>query len=98
MGFAKTIALAAAFASAHCALAADPLVSAVELDHDSDTGIVTVRYTLENAPAIIAVDILTNGVSIGADKLIGAYDGTNSTVSVLAQNQKVVAPGSYEIQ
>jgi formylglycine-generating enzyme required for sulfatase activity len=98
MGFAKTIALAAAFASAHCALAADPLVSAVKLDYDENTGIVTVGYTLENASAIIAVDILTNGVSIGADKLLEAYDGTNSTVSVLAQNQKVVAPGSYEIQ
>lgn len=39
--------------------------SSVTLAQDSVSKRVTVSYTLENAPAVVTVDFLTNGVSIG---------------------------------
>ena len=42
-----------------------PQVSDVTIRQSADTRKVTVNYTLANAPAIVIVDICTNGVSIG---------------------------------
>lgn len=47
------------------AAAAVPVLSNVAVSQDADTRRVTVTYTLDNAPAIVTADILTNAVSIG---------------------------------
>lgn len=48
------------------AAAAAPSVSGVSLAQDAATGVVTISYTLAGGPAIVTLDIETNGVSIGA--------------------------------
>lgn len=55
--------VAAAF-SASAAFGAVPEVSSVAMSQDSSR-LVTITYTLANAPAVVTLDILTNGVSIG---------------------------------
>ena len=46
-----------------------PVVSDVTFDQPGGGRTVTVTYNLQYAPAIVTVDVLTNGVSIGADKV-----------------------------
>ena len=48
------------------AFAEAPFVSGVTLTQDEAKGEVTIAYSLANAPAIVTLDIETNGVSIGA--------------------------------
>jgi len=61
-----------------------PSVSDVSLSQDSATRAVTINYTLADAPAIITLDITTNGVSIGQQN-VWAIDGDAN---------KVIQPGS----
>ncbi len=61
-----------------------PSVSGVSLSQDSATRAVTINYTLADAPAIITLDITTNGVSIGQQN-VWAIDGDAN---------KVIQPGS----
>lgn len=50
------------------ALEAAPVVSNVSMTQAANRD-VTVTYTLSGAPAVITLDVLTNGVSIGAKNL-----------------------------
>ena len=75
---------ACAFCSAAVALADVPSVSGVTLSQDGITRAVTVNYTLAGAPAIVTLDICTNGVSIGQQN-VWAIDGDAN---------KVIQPGS----
>ena len=64
-----------------------PVVSNVNFDQPGGGRTVTVTYDLADAPAIVTVDVLTNGVSIGADKVTRLEGDVN----------KVVQPGSRRI-
>lgn len=66
----KTIPFAAA-CLALAAHAADPSIreGSVTMTQDPSSRQVLIQYELDNAPAIVTVDILTNGVSIGASNL-----------------------------
>ena len=75
------LALAAAFIAR--ADAQIPSVSDVSISQGTSSRAVTVTYTLADAPAIITLDVLTNGVSIGQQN-IWALDGDVN---------KVVQPG-----
>ena len=66
------------------AVAAEPSVSDVTLSQDGLTRAVTVNYTLADEPAIITLDIYTNGVSIGQQN-VWAIDGDAN---------KVIQPGT----
>lgn len=59
--FSGVLALAAGFA-------ADPVVSDVKMSQDAE-GVVTVTYELENAPAVVTLDFIREGVSIGPEKI-----------------------------
>lgn len=78
------LALAAAFIAR--ADAQIPSVSDVTISQDA-TRAVTVTYTLADAPAIITLDITTNGVSIGQQN-VWAIDGDAN---------KVVQPGARSL-
>jgi len=67
--------------------AAVPSVSDVTLSQDGITRSVTVNYTLADEPAIITLDICTNGVSIGQSN-VWAIDGDAN---------KVVQPGARSL-
>ena len=69
-----------------CALAAAGAVHAVvptidagsvALAQDENTRIVTVTYDLKDAPGIVTVDFLTNGVSIGAENFQNVWGDVN---------------------
>ena len=80
-----------AFLSALCAsaaLAAPSLKSgSVSMTQDAATGKVTIAYEIETDPAIVTLDVTTNGVSIGGENL-----------QHLAGNVgRVVATGVHEI-
>ena len=78
---------ACAFCSAAVALADVPSVSGVTLSQDGISRAVTVNYTLSGAPAIVTLDVCTNGVSIGQQN-VWAIDGDAN---------KVIQPGSCSI-
>ena len=57
-----------------------PVVSDVTFNQPGGGFPVTVTYNLQYAPAIVTVDVLTNGVSIGADKVIHLEGDVNRVV------------------
>ena len=59
----------------------------VQFGQNSLNRLVTISYTLENAPAIVTVDVLTNGVSIGDEHLTTVHGDVN----------KVVQPGENRL-
>ena len=65
------LAAIAASASAYGVVQVVPTVSDVVAVQDDDTREVTVSYTLSGGRAIILFDVLTNGVSIGAESITG---------------------------
>ena len=73
-------------AAALSLFAADPSVSGTELV-DTGEGTALIKYTLSGAPAIVTVDFLTNGVSIGAANFANVGGDVN----------RVVKPGSRKI-
>ena len=79
------LALAAAFIAR--ADAQIPSVSGVSVKQDAASRAVTVNYTLSDASAIITLDVLTNGVSIGQQNIWALEGDVN----------KVVQPGSRTI-
>ena len=79
------LALAAAFIAR--ADAQIPSVSDVTISQGTSSRAVTVTYTLADAPAIITLDVLTNGVSIGQQNIWALEGDVN----------KVVKPGSGTI-
>ena len=65
-----------ALVAAGCAsgLFAMPSVSNVSMTQDQASGVVSIGYRLEGEPAVITLDVLTNGVSIGARNLRDLVD------------------------
>ena len=59
---------------------AAPVVSDVSLSQDPATRLVTVEYTLSGGPAIVTLDVLTNGVSVGAANIVTTAGDVNRRV------------------
>lgn len=80
----KTILMAAAGLAAMAAGAGAPVVkqSSVTMTQDETSRRVTIGYTLEDEPAIVTVDIQTNGVSIGGQNLWYFAGDVNKRVDV----------------
>ena len=72
-----TVVLAAAVAA--CALNAAPTVSDVTVSFDDGARMMTIGYSLSE-DAIVTVDILTNNVSIGAEKFTDVAGDVNGVV------------------
>ncbi len=79
--------LVLALAAAFIARADIPSVRDVSILQGTSSRAVTVTYTLADAPAIITLDVLTNGVSIGQQNIWALEGDVN----------KVVQPGSRTI-
>lgn len=60
--------------------AVTPSVSNVTMAQNADSRTVTVTYTLSDAPAIITLDVLTNGVSIGQENVWSLAGDVNMVV------------------
>ena len=56
----KTMTAVAATAAASLVHAATPLVTSVSMAQSSSSRLVTIAYTLENAPAVVTLDVQTN--------------------------------------
>ena len=77
---------AAGAATAFAAATDVPSVQSVNYSQPSSgSRTVTVTYTLDDAPAIVTMEVLTNGVSVGADKAVSFEGDVN----------KVVQPGAH---
>ena len=87
----KNVFLAAASLSAVAVAAQAPKVSNVTMEQDQVSRVVTIGYDLDEAsdPGIVTFDILTNGVTIGAENIkhavgdlgrIQAPDGKRKTI------------------
>lgn len=65
-------------------MAASPVIrdGSVTFSQDPSTRKVTIGYELQGAPAIVTVDILTNGVSIGTENLTYMAGDVNKRVAV----------------
>lgn len=77
----KTIIAAAALVCASASTAGEISVSSVSISQDLRTRLVTVEYTLGDEPAIVTVDFLTNGVSIGEANFANVIGDVNRLVS-----------------
>ncbi len=90
----KAVTLVILLSSAACAYAAVPRVSDVTM---TPYGKCRIDYTLSEAPGIVTFDILTNGVSIGAQNLTNAVGDVNRLVQPGARtikwNAKEIWPG-----
>ena len=64
---------------AACALNAAPIVSDVTIAFDADSRMMTIGYSLSE-DAIVTVDILTNNVSVGAEKFADVAGDVNGVV------------------
>ena len=86
----KALFTTALLAAATAAMAdiAVPEVSDVTIRQSAETRRVTVTYTLANAPAIVIVDICTNGVSIG-DANLHYFTGDCNKVVQPGANKRV---------
>ena len=80
----KNAATAMALACSMAALASAPVVKdgSVTMTQDPSTRLVTINYEIEGEPAIVTVDICTNGVSIGGENLRYFAGDVNRKVSV----------------
>ena len=85
----KKISLAFVLCLAASAVVAMPSVQDVTIAPCPGEGRVEVTYGLSDAPAIVTVDFLTNGVSIGEANFTGVWGDVN---------RLVVADGTYRIQ
>ena len=80
----KNTATAMALACSMAALAGAPVVEdgSVTMTQDPSTRLMTVNYEIKDEPAIVTVDICTNGVSIGGENLRYFAGDVNRKVSV----------------
>ena len=76
------LSLLAAFA-ASALVAATPVIKAdsVTFSQNTATRLVTIGYTLEEADAVVTVDVLTNGVSIGEENFANIDGDVNRRVA-----------------
>lgn len=58
-----------------------PVATVTGVDHDVETGLTVVDYSLANGPAIVTLDVLKNGVSIGRKAIASAAGDVNELVS-----------------
>ena len=65
-----------------------PVISDVSFNQPGGGRTVTVTYNLQYAPAIVTMDVLTNGVSIGAGNIV-SFEGDVG---------KVVQPGAHQFK
>ena len=81
--------LISAFSSVAAALVAvaAPSVGDVALVQDAVTRRVTVSYTLADEPAVVTLDIQTNGVSIGAAHVTGVFGDVNALVQPTGEGE-----------
>ena len=77
--------------TAFAAVADDPNITSVKMSQGARR-VVTVEYTIENAPAVVTLDIQTNGVSIGAANISGSGYLTGDVNKVIEED------GSYKIK
>ena len=75
----RTIAALGCACAAGAIVAAVPIIDTetVGLSQDGNSRIVTVTYDLKDAPGIVTVDFLTNGVSIGAENFQNVWGDVN---------------------
>ena len=66
-----------------------PSVDNVTMAQNSDSRTVTVTYTLSDAPAIITLDVLTNGVSIGQENVWSLAGDVNMVVQNGSDTKKI---------
>ena len=64
---------------------AEPSVTDVQASQDEASRLVSVSYTLSDGPAIVTVDFLTNGVSIGQENLQRLFGAVNREVETGAR-------------
>ena len=84
----KTIFAYALCTTVAAVAAADPVVDEVSVTPSATDNSVAVSYRLEGAPAIVTVDVKTNGVSIGGEHI-------RSLAPASAINGKIDADGTY---
>ena len=73
----------ALFAAVFFVFADVPEITAASICQSDDSSLlVTIAYTLEKSPAIVTVDIQTNGVSIGAKNFANVEGAVNRVVDV----------------
>ena len=77
--------------TAFAAVADDPAVTGVKMSQGARR-VVTVEYTIENAPAVVTLDIQTNGVSIGAANISGGGYLSGDVNKVIKED------GTYKIK
>ena len=66
-------------------LAAQPAISNIRLSQPRGSKVVAITYDLSGEPAVVTMDIMVNGESIGADKLVNATGDVNRKISVGTQ-------------
>lgn len=76
----RLLSSASAAATMSAAAADLPVVSGVTISQDASTRLVTVGYTLSGTNAIVTVDFLTNGVSIGGANIHHVVGDVNTVV------------------
>ena len=87
----KRLSLAILFAFPALAFAVPPQISDVAFGQiTSGKRTVTVRYLLTGAPAVVTMDVQTNGVSIGAANVRYLSGDVNRAVQPDAQNLKTI--------
>ena len=72
-----------------------PTVSNVKVSQSSSGGPVKITYQLD-APAIVTIDVLTNGVSIGAEKLVVPAFKGRLCAHVPADDCRVIAVREFD--
>lgn len=77
----KNIFCSIAFASAALVAVADPVVSGVSASLAANDNVYTVSYTLTGAPAIVTVNVMTNGVSIGGEHIVTLAGDVNAPIA-----------------
>ena len=89
------IQLASTFVAAALAVSAveRPVVSGVSLVQDPDSHMATITYDLAGSDAIVIVDVVTNGVSIGPVQ--GLVGDCNSVVAAGSGKKVYWTPGRY---
>ena len=69
----------------------------VVFNQNSNSRLVTISYELQEAPAIVTVDILTNGVSIGEQNFTTIYGDVNKlgTSKIFVETGSITLSLSY---
>ena len=94
--FKRSILFIAAFGAFASSAGVVPVVSDVEMEQLSSTHDVVITYSLENAPAVVTMDIQTNSAD-GAWVSIGPQNFTNTTVSITTSPHLPTTPSKLTL-